>query len=300
MRAVVILNSRAGSAQQPGLRERIVTICEQNGIEPQIVSDEAGQSIKGIAARAAQSRPDVVIAAGGDGTLSAVASALAGTGVALGVLPVGTLNHFAKDAGIPLDLEDAIRTAVTGVPASVDVGEVNGRFFLNNSSLGLYATLVEERKKEQIRGIGKWPAFFRALVLVVSRYPLLHIRLSANGEDISRTTPFVFIGNNVYDVEGLHVGSRHRLDAGELFVMVSGHVSRLQLLWSAIRTLFSGVRAGRAFDCLVTREVVIHGARRSLRVAIDGEVTTLETPLHYHIRPGALRVMLPRAAEKAA
>src|SRR5205823_8463154 len=116
-----------------------------------------------------------------------------------GVLPLGTLNHFAKDLGIPLELPDAVRNLVSGQPMAVDVGEVNGRIFLNNSGLGLYPDIVHDREKQQRRlGRGKWPAAVWAALAALRRFPFLSMRVTADGQRLARRTPFVFIGNNAY------------------------------------------------------------------------------------------------------
>lgn len=299
MRPVFILNNRAGSAEGAGLRSRIAAICRQMGAEPRVLACDAGRTVTVLARQALDSGADVVVAGGGDGTINGVASVLAGSGVPMGVLPMGTLNHFAKDAGIPLDFEAAARSAIVGRPVNVDVGEVNGHVFLNNSSLGLYPRVVKQRENEQSRGARKWPAFFRAMVSALRHYPLLHVQLTVDGAHATRVTPFLFIGNNQYDVDGLDVGSRHRLDSGELSLVVARPVSQGKLVWSAVRTLISGVQTGSAFDCLNAREIVVDTGGR-VRVAIDGEVMQMDSPLRYRIRPGGLRVMLPSAAERAA
>jgi len=110
----------------------------------------------------------------------------------------------------------AAQTIVEGYAINVDVGEVNRRIFLNNSSLGLYPTIVREREKQQRLGAGKWPAFVWAAVAALRRYPFLDVRLSADGKEFSRRTPFVFVGNNEYLMERLTIGMRECLDKGQL------------------------------------------------------------------------------------
>ena len=148
------------------------------------------------ARRALADGAEAVVAGGGDGTINAVASVLAGSGVAFGVLPLGTLNHFAKDLGIPLALDEAVRNVAEGKPMQVDVGQVNERIFLNNSSLGLYPDIVRDREKQQRRlGRGKWPAAAWATIAALRRYPFLSVRLTIDGAQHARSTPFVFIGS---------------------------------------------------------------------------------------------------------
>lgn len=237
----------------------------------------------------------IVVAGGGDGTINAVASVMAGTGIAFGVLPLGTLNHFAKDIGIPLGLDEAIANVAHGIQKNVDVGEVNSQIFLNNSSLGLYPDIVRDREKQQSRlGRGKWLAACWATVGALRRYPFLSIRVRLDdGTDAARRTPFVFIGNNEYTMEGFCIGERTRLDAGKLSLYVAQRPGRLGLLrlgWSA---LCGRLAQERDFDVLSAKKMEIETRHTRIRVATDGEVTVMTTPLRYRIRPGALRVIVP-------
>lgn len=237
----------------------------------------------------------IVVAGGGDGTMNAVASVLVDTGVPFGVLPLGTLNHFAKDMGIPLTLDEAIATVAKGVRKRIDVGEVNDRLFLNNSSLGLYPDIVRDREKQQSRlGRGKWVAACWATIGALRRYPFLSVILTMeDGQSHARRTPFVFIGNNDYTMEGFCIGERTRLDGGSLSLYVAQRPGRLGLLrlgWSA---LMGKLAQERDFDILSTRSMDIETRHKRLRVATDGEVTVMATPLRYRIRPGALSVIVP-------
>jgi diacylglycerol kinase family enzyme len=220
-----------------------------------------------------------------------------GTNKVLGVLPFGTLNHFAKDLQIPLELEGAVQTIIAGHTIEVDVGEVNERIFLNNSSLGLYPSIVREREKKQRLGHGKWPAFIWAALAVMRRYPFLEIRLSVEGEQLILKTPFVFIGNNEYEMESLNVGGRTRLDAGKLSLYLTHRTGRLGLIILAVRGLLGRLRQKRDFVVLLTEEIWLATKHRRVRVAFDGEVTVMEPPLHYRIHARTLRVLVPETVK---
>ncbi len=237
----------------------------------------------------------MVVAGGGDGTINAVAAQLADTGVSLGVLPLGTLNHFAKDAGIPLELDAAIAAIANGVRRRVDVGEVNDRIFLNNSSLGLYPDIVRDREKQQSRlGRGKWLAALWATIGALRRFPFLSVRLTMDdGSDHARSTPFVFIGNNAYTMEGFNVGARPALDRGELSLFVAQRPGRLGLIRLGWCALWGRLAQERDFDVLSAKNLEIDTRHKRIRVATDGEVTVMLTPLRYRIRPGALWVIVP-------
>ena len=296
----VIINATSGTNDKESEKERLAELFASRGLKTRITLARSGHEIVELARRAVREDCDPVVAGGGDGTINAVASALVGTARTLGVLPLGTLNHFAKDLKIPLDLEGATSNILDGRVASVDVGEVNGRIFLNNSSLGLYPSIVRQREKQQQRlGRGKWPAFVWAALSVLRRYPFLNVRLSTDKGEMVRRTPFIFIGNNEYEMESFNVGARSCLDAGQLSLYTSQRTGRLGLLRFAVRALFGGLRHEKDFDAVCTKEVWIDTRRRRLRVATDGEVTVMNTPLHYRVRPGALRVLVPHAERES-
>src|SRR5678816_1886541 len=190
----IIISAGAGPGDNHKAAELLAAIFKETDTGIDISIAENGAEVDQLARDAASGPYKIVVAAGGDGTISSVASAIIETGKILGVLPLGTLNHFAQDLGIPLDLEAAAQTIVAGVTTEVDVAAVNGRIFLNNSSLGLYPVIVRERQKRQRLGFRKWPAFFWATIQAFRRYPLLDVRLRVNNELLERTTPFVFVG----------------------------------------------------------------------------------------------------------
>ncbi|MET0264081.1 MAG: diacylglycerol kinase family protein [Duganella sp.] len=292
---VVIVNASAGLGYCGELSSELAEKFRRHGAEPEIVLARSGEEMIARAKQAVSDKVTVVVAGGGDGTINAVASALVGSDTHLGVLALGTLNHFAKDMHIPLDLDQAVANAVLGKPRRVDVGEVNGRIFLNNSSLGIYPDIVRDREKQQKHlGRSKWHAFGRALFVTMRRFPFMSVRLRINGEERLRRTPFVFIGNNEY-LQGVTMGARERLDGGKLWLYVAQKPTRLALLRYAVHALFNRLSAARDFDVLTATELTIDTRHRHLRVATDGEVTVMTPPLSYRSRAGALSVIAPDA-----
>lgn len=292
----VIINATAGTGNDEETARVVTEVLHAGGQQAQVLLARSGADIVAMAHEAARARPQIIAAGGGDGTISAVASALVGTEVALGVLPLGTLNHFAKDLSIPLDLAAAAQVIADGHVRRIDVAEVNGRVFINNSSLGLYPRIVRDREKQQERlGRGKWLAFFWAALTVLRRYPFLDVRLSTDEGEFVRRTPLLFIGNNEYIMEGFNIGTRGTLADGKLSLYVVHYTGRWSLLRLAARALLGGLRESQEFDALYATEVLIETRRRRqrLRVATDGEVTVLKAPLHYRLHPGVLRVITP-------
>ena len=300
-RLTVIVNASAGGKYDAAWAKQLTRQFADAGIAADVVLAADGEAMVAAARAALNEGARAIVAGGGDGTINTVASVVAKTDCALGVLALGTLNHFAKDLGIPLALDEAIAVIAAGASTKVDTGEVNGKLFLNNSSLGLYPTIVRDREHQQRRfGRGKWLAFTSAAISALRRYPFLSARLKVDGVEHLRKTPFVFIGNNAYSMSGFTLGQRETLTAGVLSLYVTQRTSRLGLLRLALRALFGRLRQARDFDALLVQEMVIETRHRQIQVATDGEVTRMSTPLHYRIHPQALRVLIPAEAATAS
>lgn len=290
---IVILNGGAAAADREKARvvEQAFRAC---GEDPAIEFAANGSALQAAARKAAAGPDEVVVAGGGDGTLSTVAAAVAEAGKIFAVLPMGTLNHFAKDLRIPLRLEDAVRTAARGRTITVDLGAVNGRTFLNNSSLGLYPAIVQSREAQQNElGRGKWPAFVRAAVEALRRYPFMHLQITMDGNRLRRKTVFLFVGNNEYEFSGFRAGGRSCIDAGHLGLCLAHRTGRLGIVRLLSRAVIGRLSQAEDFETFCVDEALIESRKRRLLVAIDGEVTHLETPLQYRIQRGALRVRVP-------
>ena len=291
---VVIVNAGSGGGNDQALVDQLAGYFRAAGLHATIELAHGGDEIVAAVGNAVARRPPLIVAGGGDGTVSTVAGALVDTGIVFGVLPLGTLNHFARDLGVPLELADAVAVLAQGEPGRVDVGEVNGRIFVNNSGLGLYPDIVRARERQQKRlGRGKWLAFVWAALSALRRYPFLVVALVVDGKEVLRKTPFVFIGNNEYRMEGFAIGERSGLEDGRLSLYVAQRPGRWRLLQLALRALTGKLRQARDFDAVVATDIVVQSKKKRLRVATDGEVTVMTPPLQYRIRPASLVVMRP-------
>lgn len=294
----VIVNAAAGLGNGPRQIESLQAQFREAGLNARIMAVRSGGELRSVVKAAAREKPRMIVAGGGDGTLGTVAGLLKDTGIALGVLPLGTFNHFARDLRIPVNANQAIETLAAGHAVEVDVGEVNGKVFLNNSSLGIYPDVVRERKRQQTRlGRGKRWALFWATLTAMRRSAFLHVRLRLDGGEREYRTPFVFIGNNRYVMEGFNIGVRDGLRDGLLSVYVMQRRTRLGLVGLGIRALFARLRQAKDFEAMTAQALSIASRHRFLLVATDGEVSRMETPLHYHVHPLALRVVVPKPAQ---
>jgi diacylglycerol kinase family enzyme len=293
IRISVIVNASSGAQRIDGFAADLAGRFKSAGVEAEIRLARPAE-IAAEVRRAVIVKPDMIVIGGGDGTLNAAATILVGTDTALGILPLGTLNHFAKALHIPLDLDGAVQTIAGGQTLKVDVGAVNDRFFLNNSSLGLYPKVVAGRDAlQQWLGHEKWSAFIWAGVAVFRLYPFLNVRIDINGTELARRTPFVFVGNNRYEMEGFRIGERVRLDGAVLSMYVANRTGRLGLLRLAIRALFKRLKQSKDFDMASAKSIQVETHHNRLRIAIDGEVCYMRSPLHYRVLPAALSVVVP-------
>ena len=291
----VIVNTGSGAGCDAQRMRELERSLHAAGLSFRLVAVGDGDAIVKAARSAVDSGARVVVAAGGDGTVSAVASELAQTDVVMGVLPIGTLNHFAKDAGIPVDQEDALRVITQGHVMHVDCAEVNGRVFINNSSLGLYPDIVTDRERQRRRvGRGKWRALFAATVNALRRFPVLTLNIDIGGKAHERRSAFFFIGNNEYRMEGFDIGERESISKGRLSLYLTRHTGRFGLFRLALRALLGRLRESPDFEMVTVASLTVRSRKERLLVATDGEVQFMQPPLYYRIRPKSLRVLVPR------
>jgi diacylglycerol kinase family enzyme len=237
------------------------------------------------------------VVGGGDGSVNGAAGLLAGTGIPLGVLPLGTLNHFARDLGLPAEFESAAAAIAVAPPRAVDVAEVNGHVFVNNSLLGAYPYMVADReRRRREHGLGKWPAMTLAFLRMLWRFPRRRLTLCLPDGRVPVVTPSLMVGVNEYDPKNFEIPRNHGLDRGRLWLLVARHRHPLGFAWFAFRTVFRGIDQARDFEVLTLTELEVRARPSRLPVAIDGELLILRPPLRYRIRPRELMVLAPAAA----
>lgn len=296
-RIKVLVNTGSGSQQdKAALSKSIISAFATHGIaaEPEFI--DGGSLREKLKSSIGADELDAVIVGGGDGTLKTAASVLAGGNVPLGILPLGTLNHFAKDLEIPLELDEAVAVIASGHVEQVDIGDVNGATFINNSSIGIYPYIVLNRERRRREGkLSKWPAMIMATVKVFRNLPLRRLRIQRQGATEIFRSPCVFIGNNNYHSSDASAGSRASLREGKLYLYVAKRQSRLALFILGLRVITGRLNQSRDMRIMPVSEVVIKSGRRRLLIACDGEVEILATPLEYKIRPLALKVLTPPA-----
>lgn len=308
MRAIVIVNAASGGASTgagpPGESgthaaaeplARIQDAVRRAGLQAEVVAVAPEGLPHALAEAARAPELDAVIVAGGDGTVNCAASALAGGDKPLGILPLGTLNHFARDLGLPADPETAASALAAARWRQVDVGEVNGRVFVNNCSIGLYPEAVRGRERRRETGEPKWPAMARALRDALRRPPVLRLTLETHDRALRVATPLLVVGNNRYETDLVRLGQRTALDEGLLWVYLARHTSVGGVLRLALHAFAGRLERAPEFEALSTPRLRVEDRRRrrELRVAVDGELAHVTPPLLLRSRPRSLRVLVP-------
>lgn len=237
---------------------------------------------------------EAIVVAGGDGSVNCAAGVAAGADMVLGVLPMGTFNHFAKDLGVPTDdIATSVAWLAQATVRLVDIAEVNGRVFVNNASIGVYPNMVAGRDRIRDRhGWGKIRAVPVAVVHTLRHLPVHRLRLTLDDDrSVDVTTPFMFVGNGAFDDHGERVGRRTSLTDQRLSVYWIATTRRWRLILDAVRTKLTGITATGRTERRLGQTLVVDADTSDLAVALDGEPTDLRAPLTFRSRPGALRTL---------
>jgi diacylglycerol kinase family enzyme len=297
----VLMNAGSGSEDKSTARSAIEAALGAGGRDVEILVARRPRDLPDLARQAAERRPGILAAAGGDGTLNGVAEVALETNLPLGVIPLGTFNYFARDLGIPLDAGAAAGAIINGVIRRVPVGRVNGKVFLNNASIGLYRRLIEQREFHKRRfGRNQLVALLSALAILLRRHRPYRLRLEMDGRPVTLSTLTVFFGRNALQMEQLGLDEALCVARGELAVLALREVGRLELLGLILRGAFGQMETARNLHqhCALKVDVDwLDGKSRKIRVAIDGESVECPLPLRVESVPDALQVVVPARPE---
>lgn len=293
----IILNSRSGPGDRESPAERLQQALDSAGVAAEIRVVGNGIAIDAMAARARDEGFRVVTAAGGDGTIAAVAAALTRGPSTLGVLPMGTFNYFARSLDIPEDLEAAVTVLRDGVARPTRIATINGEVFLNNASLGAYPSILQNREMIYARwGRSRIAAYWSVIKTLITLRRPLAITMHARGRTRHFQTPLVFAMNNVFQLRQMGLQGAEKVSNGDLAIFVAPRAGRWKMIRSACALMLGAAREHVDFELISGDEIELHCNRKRLVVARDGERSRLTGPLKLRVCPGALRVMAPAAA----
>ena len=293
-RVTVLLNRGGGAVSaDPQMGRKVRKALRAAGVDAEVELIRGDQCE--VRCRAIASRGDrLLVVGGGDGTVRAAASALIETNTALGILPLGTLNHFARDLHIPTELDKAAELIARGPMRRVDVGEMNDRIFINNSAIGLYPLMVLDRDLQRKKlGRSKRLAMLVASIRTLARFNHQRLTLTVNDRKARIDTPLLFVGNNDYRVDLGAPGRRESLDSGKLSVFLMRKKTRRGFIAASVRALFGRERNDDMVELEDVQRLRVASRRSSLAVSLDGEVVRVKPPLDYRIRKKALSVIAP-------
>lgn len=293
-RVCVVMNRGSGKKKHRELRDTL-----ERRLRPACGSLEIRESRKGsdfprLAKQVAGEGFDLVIAAGGDGTQSAVAGALTGTDVIMGILPGGTFNYFARDMGVGEEIDPALDTILDARVEPVDVGDINGLIFLNNVSLGAYPQILKTREGIYRRwGRSRIAAYWSVLVALPRLRRPMRLVTRAEGRERTHTSALVFVARSAYQLESFGLAGARDIRRGEFAVLIAKARQPLPLMRSALRLAMGRSAKDDDFEMIVTDDLQIETPKSRQLVAHDGEKTTLDCPFRLVVRHDGLRVLLP-------
>ncbi len=293
----LLINSKSGKGHGKVLAGKAQRICDELGatlVHYEIDNPEMLSTKGQIAVDSAKNTLDVIIAAGGDGTIRTVAEKAVGQPVQFAVVPCGTFNFFARTHGIPEDLDEALRIAITGKASPVRLGAINGRTFLINASLGLYAKAIAEREQNTNRfGRMRLVVIISTIVTLLKPHRLLRVSMKSNGFDQVIRTPMIFIGNNALQLRNFALPVARCFEKDLLAVVTLKPVRG----WEMIRLIFRGIsktlQKEERLNQMCTDKLKIETLRKKQIVALDGEMLELTSPFHIESIPGALQMIKP-------
>ena len=297
----VVLNVSSGSQDAVAARAIIEGVLGEAGREHRVIPVANPADLQAIARRTvdeARACSGVVVAAGGDGTINAVAQATLGSGCPFGVLPQGTFNYTSRAHGIPATTADAARLLVTARAHPVQVGFVNDRAFLVNASLGLYPKLLEDREAHKRQfGRSRLVAFCSGLIVLLRERRQLRLLIEQGGETRALRTPTLFVGNNRLQLEQLGIAHAPMLDQGSLVAITLRPVGTLTMLGLLARGAFGQLGEADSVDSFAFKRITVtpgrRRSRRGVKVATDGEIAWLQAPIEFRIAPDPLYLLKP-------
>ncbi|HET6756332.1 MAG TPA: diacylglycerol kinase family protein [Burkholderiales bacterium] len=307
----IVLNVGSGKGDCDVAEATIRGVLEEAGQAHEFLAVDNAEALPAAARRAveqAKQQKGVVVAAGGDGTISAVAQAALGSTRPFGVLPQGTFNYFGRTHGIPEDTAESTRELLDASVRPVQVGMVNERIFLVNASLGLYPELLEERETRKQRfGRTRLVALWSALLTLLSDHRSLIIELEHELGAQTLRTPMLFVGNNALQLEQLGIAEASVVQEGLLTAITVEPVGTAAMFALLVRGALGRLGEARSVQSFAFRRMTVHPRRpyglRRMKVAMDGEIFWLRIPIEFRVAPHPLLLLAPardRSTSQAA
>jgi YegS/Rv2252/BmrU family lipid kinase len=289
----VVFNPASGKKQGHPDTEALLQRIQS---DPRIVLRTAGSpdDLPKVVSDAVSEGFPMIVAAGGDGTIGSVTAGLVGTDAILGILPMGTFNFMARSLGIPENLDEALQVLFDGKEASIDVGEINGKVFLNNASIGAYAAVLDVREGVYRRwGRNRLAAYWSVVLAMLTIYRPLSMSVTVDGKTWQTRSPMAFVASSAYQLEHYDFEGADDIRKGRVALVLAPDSNRLQLLWRSFKILVGGVQRNEDYFLHVGKDILIETRRGNRLVARDGEKGVMKGPYRFTLRRDAVRVRVP-------
>ena len=300
----MIYNEKSGfhASHHDEIYEQLMTLWTSYGFEIQVFDIKAERDIQSLMKKVFQRHEKyhtqgVIVAAGGDGTLNAVASQMLKQQIPMGILPMGTFNYVARVLHIPLDILEAAEVIATGEQRASHVACINDQIYLNNASLGLYPLFIKKRE-EYNRKFGRFPlnAYTSGLDVLIRDWKELKLEVEVDGKKYPVKTPLIFFGNNQLQLEELKLKVSKCAELGEIAGVVIAKGDKLTLFKTLFQTIRGKLEQASDVYSFGAQKVTVYSRKPKLTVALDGEIVSMSTPLDLHVEKNALNIMVPHAA----
>jgi diacylglycerol kinase family enzyme len=285
----VVYNAKSGSSK---VSPRQISSAF-SGLKVTIDFYSISKGLEILAGKLKDKKYNILVAAGGDGTVNICANYATMYDVTLGVLPMGTLNHFSKDAGIPQDLTAAAHVIANGTVKKIDYASVDDKVFVNNASIGIYPTIVIKRESLESK-LGKWPAAVLVTIASLFSNTTKHLTVDTPSASYKLKTSLLFVGNNSYQFDKIGFSNRSKLNTGKLYLYVIRDNHPLALVSSSLLTFFGFKRQQQDILQNTVGPIVVRSKKSTINVTLDGEVFTLKSPVSFSIYHRRLRLIIPK------
>ena len=297
----LVMNTGSGhhAAGHQDLAGQLQQFFQSQGFEVDVYLPSASNELSHMVQRAVgkhqrQHRSGIIVAAGGDGTLNSVAQKLVFTDIALGIIPLGTFNYVARALNIPLEPMAAAQVIASGVRRDVNVSTVNDYVYLNNASIGLYPKIIEQRETDNARfGRFRAVALLSGFAVLMREQYKLRLKMTIDGEKKRIESPLVFFGNNQLQLQDFNLQLSTCVAQGKLAAVAITELSRWQLIKLIHRLQVGTFEQAPEVTAICAETIKIESRARTMKVAIDGEIVYINTPLLFKVAHKALQVMVP-------
>lgn len=297
-RVCVIMNGKSGRRDTESVPDQIRAALSRRIPSAELRILDSGSELLPSTRKAVEEGFDTIVAAGGDGTISGVASVLRGTGATMGILPLGTFNYFARSLDIPTEIPQAIDLLCDGAPRPVRIARINDRVFLNNASLGAYPAILKTREDVYRRwGRRRIGAYWSVLVTLVTLRRPLRVRIEAGDQVLNRRTPLIFAVNNAFQLNQIGLQGQEEIANGQLALFIAPDTNRWGMLRNALLLALGLAEREKEFDFIAADRIRIIDNQSKHDIACDGERDRMRAPYDLQVIENELTVVAPQARQ---